>query len=125
MSQEDDVKGSVKHFIIYFGLLEGIWINTGVHPFLGVLNAFEPFLGSSHSWYVGVAKLIFFLLIPLIQIIAIYIFGGIIGGIALVVVFLGGVFITSWAGVLLAVGGILLAYYAFSKEKDVKISLNW
>jgi hypothetical protein len=126
MSENEQIKKAVQHFIIYFGLLEGIWINTGVNPFLESLNALALLLeNTNYAWCIDAARFVWFFVVPLVQIGAIYVFGGILGCLALIIVFVGGILITSEIGVFMAIGGILLAYYAFSSEKKIRVVLKW
>lgn len=119
MVDEINLEDLTKELIIGFGFLEGLWIYAGINPMGEIAKAFSKIApgGMFSSWF----PLILFIL-TLIQIIAVYIYGGVIGLIALLLAFLGGIFIgTGILGIVLVVIAFFLGLWAFSMEDKITI----
>lgn len=106
----------VKTLIIGFGAIEGFWINAGVNPTKEIINA----LTNISSEYMSFGWAYFALaLIPIAQIISVYILGGLVGLLALLLAFLGGVFITTTVGIFILFISIPIGFWAFSMERKI------
>jgi hypothetical protein len=109
----------VKELILGFGFLEGLWIYAGVNPFSEIAKAFSRIApeGISFNWF---STILFFLAV--IQILLVYIYGGVVGLVALLLAFLGGIFIgNGLLGIVLVVIAFFLALWAFSMEDKITI----
>ncbi len=123
MPRKKEVDEAVKDLIIGFGVLEGIFVHAGVNPESEIFKAFSSLLkGTDFEWYIIFAGLIFFVAIPIVQVLKIYEWGEMIGIFSLIIAFIGGVFINTLPGILLAAGGILLGYYSFSSSSKYSFS---
>ena len=113
----------VKDLIILFGAAEGLWIHAGVNPLEEALNAFISLLQGTQFELQGVLSwIILFVIVPVIQILMTYGYGGILGLLALLMAFIGGIFISSIIGIFLIFAAIALGLYSFSSEEKICLS---
>lgn len=120
MTKENPIKVLVKELIIGFGFAEGLWIYAGVNPITEIVRAFSEIVPKS-SWFSLVSFLLIFG-VPIVQIVAVYCYGGVVGWLALLLAFLGGIFIgTGIWGVILVLAGMSLGYFAFSMDPKIGI----
>ncbi len=116
-NEEDPVKVLVKDLIVGFGFVEGLWIYAKVNPMSEIVKAFSDLMPDKR--YSILFELILFLA-TIIQIGAVYHYGGVIGLIALLSAFLGGIFIgNAMVGIILLLVGFGLGYLAFSMEEKI------
>jgi len=119
MVDKINLEDLTKELIIGFGFLEGLWIYARINPLGEIAKAFSKIVpeGMSFGWL----PLILFIL-TLIQIITVYIYGGVIGWVALILAFLGGILIgTGVLGIVLVVIAFFLGLWAFSMEDKITI----
>lgn len=121
-SKDEITKSAVKDLIIGFGFLEGLWINAKVNPFEKILNSLTQLLkGTQFEWYNTFLWMVLFIIVPTIQIIMTYRWGGMLGLLSLVMAFIGGIFIKDIIGVLLVFSAVILGYYSFASDKKITI----
>ncbi len=119
MDEKEITENLVKELIIGFGFVEGLWIYAGVNPMSEIARAFSKI--APEGMFSGVFPLIL-IGITLIQILLVYVYGGVIGWIALILAFLGGIFIgTGVLGIVLVVIAFFLGLWAFSMEDKITI----
>jgi len=117
MAKNETTEDLAKELIIGFGFLEGLWIYAGVNPMSEIAKAFSSIApeGISFNWF---STTLTFLTI--IQIIMVYVFGGVIGLVALVLAFLGGIFIgTGILGIALVIIAFFVGWWSFSMEEKI------
>ncbi|WP_407283206.1 hypothetical protein V7O61_14475 [Methanolobus sp. WCC1] len=120
---EDTTVIAVKELVIGFGAAEGLWINAGVNPLGEVLNVFISLLqGSQFEWYGPFSWILLFVVLPIIQVLIVYAWGGVLGLLALIMAFIGGIFISSIIGIFLIFVAIGLGLYSFSSEDKIYLS---
>ena len=123
MPSEEVTKAAVKDLIIGFGVAEGLWIYAGVNPIEEILNAFIPLLqGTQFEWYGPFSWVMLFIVVPIIQILLTYNWGGMLGILALLMAFISGIFIGNIVGILLAFAAVGLGYYSFLSDKKISFS---
>ncbi len=119
MEKEKLPKDLTKELIIGFGFLEGLWVYAGVNPMSKIAKTFSSV--ASKGMFSGIFPLVLILLL-IIQIVAVYAFGGVIGLIALLLAFLGGIFIgTRVLGIILVIIAFFLGVWAFSMKDKITI----
>ena len=111
----------VKELILGFGFVEGFWIAVGTNPLSEIAKAFEKLVPEEFTFSNPLISIM--ILISIIQIMAIYYWGGVIGLLALILAFLGGVLIVKSTifAILLIFVGIALGSWAFSMENKITI----
>ena len=115
--QKEIPEDLAKELIIGFGFLEGLWIYAGVNPMSEIANAFSKI--APEGMFSGFFPLALFL-VTIAQIVAVYVFGGVIGLIALLLAFLGGIFIgTGMLGIILVIVAFFLGWWSFSMEEKI------
>ena len=119
MEKKEITENLVKELIIGFGFLEGLWIYAGVNPMSEIAKAFSSI--APEGMFSGFFPLALILL-TIVQIILVYVYGGVIGWIALLLAFLGGIFIgTGMFGIILVIVAFFLGLWSFSMEKKITI----
>lgn len=117
MTKNETTEDLAKELIIGFGFLEGLWIYAGVNPMSEIAKAFSSIApeGISFNWFSTILTFV-----AIIQIVMVYVFGGVIGLVALLSAFLGGIFIgTGILGIVLVIVAFFVGWWSFSMEEKI------
>ena len=109
----------VKELIIGFGFVEGLWIYAGINPMSEIAKAFSSLTpqGNFFGWF---TPILFFLTI--IQVLLVYIYGGVFGLLALLFAYLGGIFIGKGVlGIIFVIIAFFVGYWSFKTDKKISI----
>lgn len=118
MTESNTQEVLVKELILGVGFLEGLWIYVKMNPTSEILKVFasiSPVETNIFGWFTFML-----FMITLIQIGAVYAYGGVFGLVSLILAYLGGIFIGSGAlGVILVIIAMLIGSWCFSEGNKI------